>query len=237
MTPTLVKEIALADSSIDILEPISLRNDREIIEKLKSYDADMFIIAGYGKIIPREIIDIPKYGSVCVHPSLLPKLRGATPVQTAIIQGLEKTGVTLFLIDEEVDHGPILISQEFEIKGTDNTEALYKRIVDVSVSLIKKLFLEIKDIVPLPQNHDEATFTKKIATSDAFIEETDLKEAQDNGGEKAIMVDRKIRGFYPEPGAWTMQNNLRVKLLDSEIINGKLKLKVIQQEGKKPTIV
>ena len=236
--PSPVKTAALdSGAGIEILEPVKLRNNPEIIEKLKSYDADIFIVAAYGKIIPKEVIDIPRCGTVGVHPSPLPKLRGPSPIQSAILEGLKETGVALFLIDEEVDHGPVFMEQSLAIHAHDNAKTLTERLAALSAEMLVELIPGISSAKPIPQNHDEATFTRKFATSDAYIEPADLLKAETEGGDIARVLDCKIRAFNPEPGAWTMRNGKRVKLLDSEIKDEKLKLKVIQVEGKKPTIV
>lgn len=238
LTPSPVKEVALNSGlKIDVLEPLKLRNNPEIVEKIKSYGADLFIVAAYGKIIPKEVIDISKYGIIGVHPSPLPKLRGPSPIQSALLEGLEKTGVALFLIDEEVDHGPVFMERSLEIHDHDNAKTLTHRLAVLSAEMLAELIPNIANFKPVEQNHAEATFTKKFATSDAYIEPENLREAETEGGDIAKTIDRKIRAFNPEPGAWTMREGKRVKLLDSEIKDDKLKLKLIHVEGKKPTIV
>lgn len=238
ITPSPAKTVALnSGANIEILEPAKLRNNPEIIENLKSYDADIFIVAAYGKIIPKEVINIPKYGTIGVHPSPLPKLRGPSPIQTAILEGLNETGVALFLIDEEVDHGPVFMEEPLEIHAHDNARTLTARLAHLSAEMLAGLIPNIASAKPDPQNHNDATFTRKFATSDAYIENADLEKAQVEGGDIAKIIDCKIRAFCPEPGAWTMRDKKRVKLLNSEIRDGKLKLKVIQVEGKKPTII
>ncbi len=235
ITPSPVKTLAL-ENGIKVLTPGSLKGE-EIQKELEAIGADIFILAAYGKIIPGPVLEIPQNGVVCVHPSLLPKLRGATPVQNAILQGFKETGVTLFQMDKEIDHGPILLQEKTEIRAEENTESLLERLAGVSARMVAELLDNFSKLEPIPQNHAEATFTRKLETSDAFIEEINLQRAETGGGEITYILDRKIHAFYPEPGAWTMRDGKRVKLLDSEVIDGKLRLKVIQIEGKKPQAI
>lgn len=236
MTPPLTKKLVLESGlDIKILQPNKLTP--EIIEEIKRLEADMYLIAAYGKIIPRALIDVPERGAICVHPSMLPKLRGATPVQTAILDGFAETGVTLFNIDEQVDHGPIVSQEMIGIDPEDNTETLLYKTAITASKMVLDLLQHPETIYPLPQDEDEASYTKKIATGDAFIEPADLKKALEEGGDTALTIDRKIHAYYSEPGAWTMENNKRLKLLDSKIEDGKLKLKMIQWEGEKPKAV
>src|SRR3989344_4795818 len=104
-------------ADVKILQPKDL--NKEFIEELASLGADVFIMAAYGKIIPQNILNIPSYGTINIHPSLLPKYRGASPIQTAILNGEQETGVTLILTDEQMDHGPIMAQEKTDIAATD----------------------------------------------------------------------------------------------------------------------
>ena len=224
------------DVDIPVLQPEKI--DDEFLKKLKDIGADIFIVAAYKKMLPNALLDIPKHGVINIHPSLLPKYRGASPVPTAIINGESETGVTLFKIDDQMDHGPILMSEKVLINPEDNTPSMFEKMaIDSADMIVDNLFPNINNLPLVPQNEDEATYAKKFATSDGFIEYSDLKKAESSDSELAKIIDRKIRALYPEPGCWTMENDIRVKLLDSEIKNGLLRLKIIQKEGKKPVVV
>jgi len=200
---------------------------------------DFAVVAAYSQILPLEIIKNFKLGMIGVHPSLLPQYRGATPIQSVILNGEIETGATLFLIDEKVDHGPILENRKQKIENNDNYETLEKKLAELSADLlIETLPKFIKsEIRSKPQNEKFATLTKKFSAEDAFIEPTHLVKAQEMEGKSAAEIDRKIRAFQTEPGAWTIIKEKRTKLLEAEIVDGKLKLKKIQIEGKKPTSV
>ncbi len=223
--------------AIKILQPEKL--DKEFRDSLfmihSSYD--FFIVAAYAKIIPPEILEIPKFGSIGVHPSLLPKYRGATPIQSAILTGEEQTGVTLFLTDEKVDHGPIIAQKELggEELRTMDFKQLSKKLADLGGDLLIETLPKFLagEIELQPQNESQATYTKKIKTEDGFIEERVLERAE-NGRDprEAKIILRKIRALSPKPGVYTFKNGKRTKILEAEIVDDKLKIKRIHVEGK-----
>lgn len=232
ITPPPTKLLAI-QHNIPVSQPEKLETD-----KLSS--AEFAIVAAYSKILPKKIIDSLGGRVIGVHPSLLPKYRGPSPIQTAILNGDKETGVTLFLIDERVDRGPLLVKREVQITN-HNYKELEKELAGLSGDLIIETLPKfIKgEIKPRPQDETQATYTKKFKTEDAFVDPDDLREAQEGASlEKAIKIERKIRALNPEPGVWTLRQAqgklLRVKILEAEIVEGKLKLKKIQVEGKKP---
>jgi methionyl-tRNA formyltransferase len=237
VTPPPVKKTCLKiNPHIPILQPEKL--DENFLIKIREINADFFLIAAYGKILPKELLEIPRLGTIGVHPSLLPYLRGATPIQSAILSGLSKTGISLFLVDKKMDHGPIISQEKLDIHSHDNAESLSDRLAILGADMVASLIPEIKNMNLTEQDESEATFTGKISTDDAYIEPEELKKAEEGNKEFAEMIDRKIRAYSPEPGAWTIRDNKRVKLLDAELKNdGSLKLKSIQVEGKKPIII
>ncbi len=215
-------------------------------------EADFGIVAAYATIIPKEIIEKSKLGIIGVHPSLLPKFRGPSPIQSVILAGEKETGVSLFLMDEKVDHGPIISSKELVVSSRDNYETLEERLADLaSEMLIETLpkFVKGKEQSPayrlpagqagqagLLQDESQATHTKKFTREDAFVLPEDLAVATSGKSlKKAIEIDKKIRALNPEPGVWTIQNNKRVKLLKARLIDPKLELTRIQQAGKTPS--
>ena len=236
ITPPPVKIICRKlNPHLPILQPEKI--DDDFLNQLREYDADFFIVAAYGKILPKSLISIPRYGTIGVHPSLLPKLRGATPIQSAILSGLKETGVTLFLIDEKMDHGPIISMKSLDIHANDNAESLSDRLAILSKEMIVEIMPNISSLTTQTQNELEATYVSKFTANDAYISPEELERACEGIEDSAESINRKIRGFYPEPGAWTHKNDKRVKLLDAEIRLGKLVLKSVQVEGKKPKII
>ncbi len=212
ITPSLVKELAQKLN-------IPVQHD------FKNIEADLIITAAFGKIIPKHIIDLPKYGCLNVHPSLLPKYRGASPIQTAILNGEEETGVSIMLMDEKMDHGPVLSQIKHKIDNKDyNT--LSKELAEKGAQLLietipKYLKGEIK---PKEQNHDKATFTKIIKKEDGKIDWSRTPQE----------IERQIRAFNPWPGTFTFLKDKRIKILEAEVINNELVIKKVQPEGKRP---
>ena len=250
-------------NKIKILQPekLEIGNWKLKIDKLGG--VDFAIIAAYSKIIPKTILDSLPAKFIGIHPSLLPKYRGPSPIQAAILNGDEKTGTTLFLMDEKVDHGAIIANSEFRIQNSEwNYENLLKKLAELSADLLIGFLRNYENvrkyekIKGVPQDESQATYTKKFTTQDAYIEPIDLEKARNEGGEIALIIDRKIRALNPEPGVWTyakasiriapyesahpnnrhirIAENKRMKILEAEIINGRLKLTKIQFEGKKP---
>src|SRR3989344_6865189 len=166
-----------------------------LIEKLKSLKQDLAVIAAYGKILPKEILEIPSYGFINIHPSLLPKYRGASPIQYAILKGDKKTGVTIMKIDEKMDHGPILEKSEIQISKSETYETLSKKLAKLGAELLIKIIPDyvLGKIKPVEQEHKKATYTKIIKKEDGKI----------NWSKSAEEIERMTRAYYPWPSAYT----------------------------------
>jgi len=234
LTPPPVKTIAQRYSNIEILQPEKL--DEDFVRKLTSLNADFFLVFAYNQIFRKNILAIPRLGTIGVHPSFLPKYRGASPFQTAILNGDSETGVTLYLLDEGIDSGPIIArSAPVKISDEDNFNSLAEKLADASTEILIKTIPDLVAgrITPEPQDKSKVSYTKKFTTEDGFIKEEDLKNAESYTRE-AKEILRKINAFNPEPGAWTMKDGKRMKLLKAKIENQKLVLTKIQIEGEKP---
>lgn len=183
------------------------------LEKIKALKPDLFVIASFGKILSKEILSIPKHGTLNVHPSLLPKYRGPSPIQAAILNNDKETGATIMLTDEKMDHGAILTQQELKIQNATYKE-LEKKLAELGGELLAKIipFWLSEKINPKEQKHEKATYTKKINKEDGLI----------NWSEPAELIERKIRAFNPWPGAYSFwqKNNKkqRIIFLQSQII-------------------
>lgn len=241
----LVLEHQLQDPTLDIeiLQPEAL--DEAFTAKLKSFDPDVFVVAAFAKLVKQDILDIPKHGTIGVHPSLLPAYRGASPMQTTLLNGEDITGVTLFLVDAKMDHGPIIAQETVQI-GTMNYTMLSKKLSEIGGELVIHTLAPFiaGAIAPKEQDHSKATLSRKFTTEDAFIDIHDIMQAQQEGGEIAQKIERKIRALNPEPGTWTMASSLgtmhfgqekRVKILEADIsVSNTLIIKKIHVEGKNP---
>lgn len=244
ITPPPAKQSVLdQDESIrETIEIYQPEKVKEIEEILRNGNFDLFVIAAYGKIIPKSILEIPKFGTIGVHPSLLPKHRGSSPIQSAILEGDTETGVSLFMVDELVDHGAVVAMEMLE--SCDMNSITYPALHDALANLGAEMLLSLlpkigKEKIELSaQNESAATFTKKFVTEDGFVEEADLNEAlKGNAPQKALTIDRVVRALNPDPGAYTVRNGERTKLLETELRGGMLLLKKIQIAGKLPQIV
>ncbi len=202
-------------------QPVSTR-----YKDIKKIKPDLVIVANFGKILPRDVLAIPRYGCLNIHPSLLPKYRGATPIQSAILNDDKETGVTIILMDEKIDHGPIISNSKFKIK---NSKLTYRELHNELAKLGAKLLIEtiprwIKGkIKPRLQDESEATYTKILTWEDGRI---DWKKPID-------YIERQVRALNPEPGTYTLYKEKILKILETEIQNNKLIIKKVHLAGKK----
>ena len=194
-------------------------------------EADLGVCAAYGKIIPGNIIKQFKFGILNIHPSLLPKYRGASPINEAIKNGDIETGVTIIKMDEKMDHGPIVTFFKEEITTNDTTDSLRQRLFERSADVLTQLIPPYVSgkVKPKDQNHDDATFTKTLTREDGLI---DLKEKTPEE------IERFLRAMHPWPGVWTYikldknEGKKRLKILEAHIEEGKLIPEIVQLEGK-----
>jgi methionyl-tRNA formyltransferase len=189
---------------IGVRTPKSLRNEEEQAQ-FRGLDADLAVVAAYGLILPLAILEAPKAGCINVHASLLPRWRGAAPIQRAILAGDEISGVTLMRMDEGLDTGPMLARQSLDIRGRNAGE-----VTDNMAHLGARMLLEWLDAPtpPEPQPVAGATYANKI----------DKTEARIDWSQPAADIERQVRAFAPSPGAWFEANGERIKLLGAEAI-------------------
>ena len=207
-----VKKLAEREK-INIFEPISLKNNPQIGEHLKKINPDLFFVVSYGLMIPKEILSIPRLGCINIHMSLLPRWRGASPIEHSIMSGDLKSGITLMKIDEGLDTGPILAKYPCVISKNETTRSLQSKMFKLSEKKLNCFLnrLEKGEINEVKQDENKSTYAKKINASDAEILWEKLT---------ALEIERKIRAFYPKLGAFTYLAGKRIKILNSEeIIN------------------
>ena len=208
LTPPPVKAYAL-EKNIPVYQPTSLRTE-EFASLLSEINPDLIAVVAYGKILPKNVLDYPKYGCVNVHGSLLPEYRGAAPMQMAIIDGKKITGITTMYMAEGLDTGDMLLKAECEIAENDNFEIIHDRLGILGAELLRKTVdgLEKGEITPIPQDHDKATHTSKILKEDCEI---DFSKDCDT-------VHNLIRGLSPIPLAFThTPDGKLLKIVESEI--------------------
>ena len=226
LTPPATK-IWAEKNNIDVLQPTKLR-DPEFLNKMKETVWDLFVVASYGKIIPQDILDLPKYGTINVHPSLLPRLRGASPMQSAILKENE-TGMTIMLMDADMDHGPILKQKKMDIPNwPPKITELENIMAEVGGQMLTGVIpLWIKgEIKPLEQNHSKATYIDKIKKEEALI----------NFDDDPFWNYRKIQALQNlKPHFFAERNSkkMRVIIRDAKMENGELIITRVLPEGKK----
>jgi methionyl-tRNA formyltransferase len=205
--------------------------------RAKGVKFDLGIISDYGKIISKEVIDLFEKGILNIHFSLLPKNRGASPVQAAILAGDKEIGVSIFKIDEKLDHGPIVCQFKEEIKPQETWESLkirlFERTKEVLVDLITP-YLQGK-INLKKQDEKQASYTSLIKKEDGFIQIKEIASAIKGDAAEAVRIERFVRAMYPWPVAWTSVNGKRLKILKAHLDLGqRLIIDRVQLEGKKP---
>ncbi|MEN2997761.1 MAG: methionyl-tRNA formyltransferase [Brevinematia bacterium] len=200
LSPTPVKELAISNS-IEFTDNENIRS-QEFFNLLSSKGFDLFIVCDYGKIIPREIFEMPPMKTVGIHPSLLPKYRGPSPIHFALLNCDKVTGTTIFYINEKMDAGEILLQKEVEIDEDDDYSSLKRKLTELSIELIARFF-ENPNITPVPQEDSLATFTKIIRKEDSRIDWS--KEARHIFGQ--------VRAFVEWPKAYCFYKGRMVKIL------------------------
>lgn len=200
-----VKELAL-DRGIPLFQPERLRSEESIShlsDFLKDDPADLFVVAAFGQILPQAVLDMPRLGCVNVHTSLLPHLRGAAPIQAAILEGLEQTGVTIMQMDAGLDTGPILLQEAVPIEKTESAGSLTDKLAVLGTGLLLKALdaLECGRLGPVPQS-GESTYAPQIKKEDGLL----------NFEEDAALLERRVRAFDPWPGTYTFLRGRRLKI-------------------------
>ena len=237
----------LADKlGIKCRTPASLKNNKEELEFLKKVDPDIVIVVAYGQIIPKEFLNICKLGFINIHGSILPKWRGAAPIQRSIMNLDNETGISIMKIEEQLDSGPVCAVYKINLNPNNNADEISKKL---SLLASEKIIIEINNILDgkakfIDQNHELATYAAKINKSEGLI----------NWNDDAKKILGKVNGLFPIPGAFFIYKDERYKVLKAEIVknqgnigevltndlevgcgdNQSLKILEIQRQGKKP---
>jgi len=230
VTPNIVSQFCL-DNNLPLARPQDF--DQNFVDEFRNYQADIALVVAYGPpYFTQEMIDIPKFKIVNIHPSPLPKYRGATPGQWQIIKGEINSGVCFFQIDALPDHGPIIATLPLKIEITDTSHSYYQKAFDLAASNLESVLMDyITHPTQLtPQDHTQKSYYPKLNKDDAFLDWS-LPD---------INKYNFIRALFPWPIAWTYVTNqskqkLKIKLISANFINKKLILEKVQIEGKPPT--
>jgi len=211
LTPSPVKKYAL-EKGLEVISPETLK-DEEVIKKLEETNADLFIVTAYGRILSKRILDIPRLGCVNVHASLLPKWRGAAPINRAIMSGDKVGGVTIMFMDVGLDTGDMIISKAVDIEDDWTAEEYHDKLAKIGKDALKE-FISIAESGSIPrtkQNDDEATYASKIGNDDAYITFEETAEVTRN----------RIRGLSPFPGSFFFLKGKRIKVRNAILSDGK----------------
>ena len=204
-----VKKLAL-EENIPVFQPMRIRKD---FEKLKNLDIDLIVTCAYGQIIPKEVLDMPKYGCINVHASLLPKLRGGAPIHKAIINGYDKTGITIMYMDKGMDTGDMIEKAEVKIEDNDTAESLHDKLSAISVPLLMKTLPSIINGTNKreKQNDTDATYAYNVSREEEHVSFD--KSSKD--------IFNQIRGLNSWPGAYAVLDGKNIKLWSCVINNKK----------------
>ena len=200
-------------TDIPLLQPEALRKNSDFQKLIEELEPDIFVVVSYGHIIPKALLDIPKYGAVNIHGSLLPRYRGASPIQQALLQGDTTTGVTIMKLSEKMDEGPVIFLKRMPIEENDTFETLYKKLAVLGGEFIVPATLDYIDgtLQPIPQDHARATTCQKIEKNVGLIEWETMTATQ---------IHNRIRAFTPWPGCFTYWQGKRLKLIEVETRDG-----------------
>ena len=196
--------------AIPILQPEKLK-DPGVFETLQSWEPDFIVVVAFGQILRQNVLDLPSYGCINVHGSILPRWRGAAPIQAAILNGDQETGVTIMKMDKGVDTGDVYAIRKMPIEKNDNTESLSKKLSVLGSTLLIETIFKLKDGIIDSQKQDDslATYAPMIHKEDGLL------DFQKN----AITLEQQIRAYYPWPGAYIELNGEKYKIFAAEVIN------------------
>lgn len=209
LQPPPVKVLALKHN-IPVLQPLTLKTDEEL-QIFQNFNADLMVVVAYGMILPQTILDTPRLGCINGHGSLLPRWRGAAPIQRAVIEGDKETGVTIMQIVKKLDAGDMLHKEIYAIKPTDTSAIVHDELAKLSAIGLEKVLpkLENGTLKPEPQDENLVTYAAKLTKEEAVIDWTQSAET----------LVRKIHGLNPKPVAQTLYNGLAMKIWTAEVLN------------------
>lgn len=216
-----VKELALEKKS-NIYQPIKVRGNEEFLKEMKALNPDLFCVVAYGKILPKEILEVPKYGSINVHGSLLPKYRGAAPIQWAVLNGEKETGITTMFMDEGMDTGDMILKEKVSIGDNETTGELWDRLSKIGAKLLVDTVGKIDEITKENrginlQELKELIGAEKQGEDFSTAPMLDKEMAKIDWNKSAIEIKNLVRGLNPIMGAYTYLNEKKIKIWKVEI--------------------
>ena len=204
-----VKECALS-YGIPVLQPLKIK-EKDAVEELRKYPADIFVVAAFGQLLSEEILNMPRFGCINIHASLLPAYRGAAPIQWCVINGEEKTGVTIMQMAKGMDTGDILLQKEVVLDEKETGGSLFDRLMETGAELIVEALpkIEAGELIPVVQKEELATYAGKITKDMGNIDFT----------KAAVTIERLIRGLNPWPSAFTHYKGKILKIWEADVVS------------------
>ena len=206
-----VKECALAHD-LPVYQPVRIKKDPEFIQTLRDMQPDVIVVVAFGQILPKEILDIPRLGCVNVHASLLPKFRGAAPIQWSIIDGEEVTGVTTMLMDVGLDTGDMLLKTEIPVDPKETGGSLHDKLAAVGGELLEKTLIGLEAGTIVPEKQDDSQAGEYARMLDKELGHIDFNQP-------AVVIERLIRGLNPWPSAYTYIDGKTLKIWEAEVLD------------------
>ncbi len=208
LTPCPVKEYSMKEG-LPVIQPQYLK-ESSFVERLRLLNPDVIVVTAYGKILPKEVLDIPRYGCINIHASLLPRYRGAAPVHWAVLQGESKTGVTTMLMDEGLDTGDILLQRKLAVDSEETMGMVYSKLASLGAKLIVETLekLGTEEIYPVPQDDTQASYAPPIEKKHEIV----------YWNRPAVEIKNQIRGLNPWPGAYTTLNGKILKIWQATVL-------------------
>ena len=206
-----VKECALAHD-LPVYQPVRIRKEPEFIQTLRDMQPDVIVVVAFGQILPKEILDIPRLGCVNVHASLLPKFRGAAPIQWSIIDGEEVTGVTTMLMDAGLDTGYLLLKTEIPVDPKETGGSLHDKLAAVGGELLEKTLIGLEAGTIVPEKQDDSQAGEYARMLDKELGHIDFNQP-------AVVIERLIRGLNPWPSAYTYIDGKTLKIWEAEVLD------------------
>ncbi len=217
-----IKEVAV-EAGIPVFQPQKIRKP-EAIEELKQWDADFYIVAAFGQILPQVVLDLPKYASINVHASLLPRWRGAAPIHAAIREGDAETGITIMIMDAGLDTGPMLAKQVVPIADDDTGQTLHDKLASVGGDILIDTLPKYLSGDIQPQEQDESLIT--------YASQIKKEEGNIDWSQPAQNIERLVRAFTPWPGTFTSWDGTQLKIHAGEVGDGRAEMgRVVEKEG------
>ena len=220
----LVKNFCIKNN-ITLFTQENFKEEKEI-NHLKKMNCDILVVSAYGIILPKKILSIPRFGALNIHASLLPRWRGAAPIQRAILSGDKKTGITIMQMNEKLDAGAIVLQKEINIKEKNTSQEIHDQLAQLGGKLINdvlKILQKEEKIKSTPQDETNTTYAKKISTEEGKI----------NWNKSGKEILRQVKAFNPIPGAWFTVNKERIKIFDADISSSNNKSAGLRSEERR----